>query len=228
MPTTQFALEFLLVSNSLPTVRTVKQAADELGIRLSTTRQEAALSYLSTHRLDGVILDAELRLGVPALINSLRQSSANSRAFIFVCANGDRETAQALKHGANAILRMPLVSKSVLAEIQAFRGIMRSERRRYFRRHVTIPILLLKEDIRQNGVIENLSQGGVAVLVNTPFNPEAQVNFSFELPFGPRITGTAQVAWSNSRGVMGLKFHVLPEGDRDHLVNWLGKHALTE
>ena len=222
---TPLTLEFLLVSNDHSTLRTVKTALDGVGSNFScSTTVEAARFHASRHRLDGIILDVNVNSAVE-LISSIRQGSANRRAFIFVCAEAAAAPA-ALKGGANVLLQKPLTAESIAADIGTFKNIMACERRRYFRHHVTIPVTVTLDKVNQSAMIDNLSEGGIAILLRSPFERSTLIDFSFELPFGPRISGRAQVMWTNSEGVMGVEFRLLHGKSREQLSTWLTKRAL--
>jgi response regulator RpfG family c-di-GMP phosphodiesterase len=223
---TSIALEFLLVSNDHSTLKAVKAALDGLGSNLNcSTTADAARLYISRHRLDGLILDLDVESSV-GLIASIRQGGANRRAFIFVCVEEGLGPAAALKGGANVLLIKPLDPEKIATNIKAFQGIMTSERRRYFRHQVTIPVSLTLGDTQYGAMIENLSEGGMAVLLQTTLEPSTNVEFSFELPFGPRVAGKAQVVWANRHGVIGLEFRLMRGDSEDHLVTWLTNRAL--
>lgn len=226
MPTTTaVALQFLLVSDDHSTLKIVQSALESLGSNMTcSTSGGAALVYLSSHRVDGVILDLPLS---PALdvIATIRRAGANRRAFVFVCSTPGHEP-EALKGGANVVWPKPLDSAAIAASVKTFHGIMESERRRYFRHHVTIPVSFVVDAATQRAMMENLSEGGMAVTMRTPLARSSSVEFSFELPFGPRVAGQAQVMWMNDAGMMGLEFRLFHASSREHLVNWLKNKAL--
>jgi ActR/RegA family two-component response regulator len=190
-----------------------------------STSSGAARVYLSSHRVDGIIIDLPLDSAVD-LIAAIRQSGANRRAFVFVCLESAGASADALKGGANVLLQKPLDPGAVASAVKTFQGIMESEQRRYFRYHVTIPVTLVTDSVTQRAMMDNLSEGGMALSMKTSPEPSAMVDFSFELPFGPRVAGQAQVMWKNQAGVMGLEFRLLHDQSRDHLVGWLKNKAL--
>ncbi|HEY1800588.1 MAG TPA: PilZ domain-containing protein [Terriglobales bacterium] len=227
MPTTTaVALQFLLVSDDHSTLKIVQTAFDSLGSNMTcSTSGGAALVYLSSHRVDGIILDLALS---PALdvIASIRRTAANRRAFVFVCLPQGHEPAEALKGGANVVLRKPLDPVAIASSVKTFRGIMESERRRYFRHHVTIPVSLVVNAVNQRAMMENLSEGGMAVTMRNPLARSSSVEFSFELPFGPRVAGQTQVMWMNEAGMLGMEFRLFHGSSREHLVNWLKNKAL--
>jgi len=227
MPTTTaIALQFLLVSDDHSTLKIVQGALESLGSNMTcSTSGQAALVYLSSHRVDGIILDLPISSALD-VIATLRRAGANRRAFVFVCSTPGHEPAEALKGGANVVLQKPLDPAAIASSVKTFRGIMESERRRYFRHHVTIPVSLVVDAVNQRAMMENLSEGGMAVTMRTPLERSSSVEFSFELPFGPRVAGKAQVMWMNDAGMMGLEFRLFHGSSREHVVNWLKNKAL--
>ena len=211
MPTTTaVALQFLLVSDDHSTLKIVKGALDTIGSNMTcSTSGGAALVYLSSHRVDGIILDLPLS---PALdvIATIRRIGANRRAFVFVCLPEGHEPVEALKGGANVVFRKPLNPAAVASSVKTFHGIMESERRRYFRHHVTIPVSFVVDTVTQRAMMENLSEGGMAVTMRNPLARSSSVEFFFELPFGPRVAGQTQVMWMNEAGMLGMEFRLLP------------------
>ncbi len=223
---TPLTLEFLLVSNDPSTLKTVKKALDGVGSNLNcATSAGAARFHISHHRLDGVIVDLDVASAVD-LIAFTRQAGSNRRAFVFVCVESATAPA-ALKGGANVLLHKPLTPEFISETVGTFKNIMASERRRYFRHHVTILITLTANGTSQAAMIDNLSEGGAAILLRNPFERSTLTEFCFELPFGPQVTGTGQVMWTNKDGIMGVEFRVLHGRSQEDLSNWLTQRALT-
>ena len=227
MPSTAaVALQFLLVSDDHSTLKKVQAALDTLGSSMSfSTSAGAARVYLSSHRVDGIILDIPLP-SASELIATIRQAGTNRRAFVFVCIGEGQMPSEALKGGANVLLHKPLDPDLIASSIKPFYGIMDAERRRYFRFQVTIPVTLSLNTYSHRAMVENLSEGGMAVSARTPLERSALVEFGFELPFGPRVAGNAQVMWTNDKGIMGLEFRLLHDQSREHLSNWLKNKSL--
>lgn len=223
---TAVGLRFLLVSENPSTLKAVKTALDSLGSGMdSSTSSGAAIIYLTSHRVDGIILDIPLGNAVE-FIATVRRSGVNRRAFIFVCLDAEQNPGDALKGGANVVLQKPIQMDSFTSAVKTFQGIMESERRRYFRHYVTIPVSLVVDGATQRAMMENLSEGGMAISMKNSLERSALVEFSFELPFGPRVAGQAQVMWKNEAGITGMEFRVLHGQSREHLVDWLKNKAL--
>ena len=221
-PTITF--EFLLVSNESSAQEAVHEALGAVGGKVeSATSVEAARALITTHKVDGVILDVDIKSALD-LISRMRHSK-NARAFAFVCVKNDAEEAVALKGGANALLTKPLNVESVSATVRSFKSIMASERRRYQRHDVTLPVVIGLAENTYQGIIENISQGGMAVRLPCLLPESSVVEFSFELETGAAIEGNAQLRWANPHGLIGMEFRSLPPQSRDGLTSWLREKA---
>lgn len=221
-PTITF--KFLLVSNESSAQEAVHEALSAVGGTVeSATSIEAARDLITSHRVDGVILDVDIKSALD-LISRMRHSK-NARAFAFVCVRNDAEEAVALKGGANALLGKPLTVDSVSATVRSFKSIMASERRRYQRHDVTLPVVIALSENTYQGIIENISQGGMAVRLPCLLPESSVVEFSFELGNGVAIEGNAQLRWANPHGLVGMEFRSLPPQSREWLTSWLREKA---
>lgn len=222
MPADTFAvtLEFLLVSSESSTQDAVQAALKNVGGAVECrTSPDAGRDYVKSHKIDSVILDVDLQSALE-VIAQMRQSK-NARAFAFVCVNNEAESAVALKCGANALLIKPLSVESISSTVGSFRSIMASERRRYQRHDVTLPIVIGFNENTYQGIVENISQGGMAVRLPCLLPTSSLVEFSFDLESGAIIEGSAQVRWANNVVVVGMEFRSLPATSRDELAKWM-------
>ncbi len=223
-PTT---LEFLLVSSEAFTVSTVQSALKEVGATGEYIQSlDAARGLVTSRKVDGVILDVDIKSALD-LIARMRRSK-NARAFAFVCVKNDAEEAVALKGGANALLSKPLEVDAVSAKVSSFKSIIASERRRYQRHDVTLPIVVTLGKIAYPGIVENISQGGIAVRLPCLLPASSTAEFSFDLESGISIEGSAQLRWANQDGLSGMEFRVLPPRCKDDLMNWLREKAACQ
>ena len=220
-------LEFLLVAGEPSTVNVVQTALSEVGVSFeSAASLDAARDLVTSRKVDGVILDVDIKTALD-LIARMRRSK-NARAFAFVCVKNDAEEAVALKGGANALLAKPLSSEAIAAKIGSFKSIIASERRRYRRHDVTLPVVITLAEIAYPGIVENISQGGMAVRMPCLLPAASTVEFSFDLQSGTSIEGSAQLRWASQDGLSGMEFRVLPPRCKDDLMNWLREQAATQ
>jgi hypothetical protein len=76
------------------------------------------------------------------------------------------------------------------------------------------------------GILLDLSSGGMDVLVAKPLPSAALARFSFELPDGNvQVEGDAEVAWSSANGQTGLRFLDMDVRMREQLNEWLAGHS---
>lgn len=213
-------LEFLLVSNERATRQIIEDASDGVSANLKCAEPvEVASDLIKARKLDAVILDVPIKFALEVL-GKMRHTK-NSRAFSFVCVKNDAEEAVALKAGANALLRKPLNLKTVSASVRSFQAIIASERRRYKRHGMTAPVTITCNGSTYPGMLENISQGGMAVHLPCLLPESASVEFSFELGPATVIEGKAQLRWTNKQGMTGLEFQNLDPKSRSELIAWL-------
>jgi len=217
-------LEFLVVSSDSSAASIVQAALDEVGGRAECPPSlEAARELIISHKVDGVILDVDIKTALD-LIRRMRRSK-NARAFAFVCLKNDAEAAIALKGGATAFFTKPLHVKSIAAKISSFKSIILTERRRYQRFDVMLPVVITLGDIGYPGLAENISQGGIAVRLPCLLPPDSLVEFSFDLDSGTTIEGCARLRWASRDGLTGMEFRILPPKSKDDLMVWLRDQA---
>jgi PilZ domain len=87
----------------------------------------------------------------------------------------------------------------------------------------------LQLDSETAGIIRDVSQGGAAVQVLTPFDLNRRVRIGLDLP-NPRVRFEAEgrVVWTDSLGQAGVEFlHLAPRSDR-LLKEWLFTQLLTD
>lgn len=225
--TPAFTLEFLLVTSEPFTVNSVQAALNKVGAALDCAPSaEAARDLIASRKVDGVILDVEIKTALE-LISRMRRSK-NARAFAFVCVKNDAEEAVAIKGGATALLTKPLDVEAIAAKIGSFKSIIASERRRYRRHDVTLPVVITLAEIAYPGIVENISQGGMAVRMPCLLPASSTVEFSFDLESGTSIEGSAQLRWASQDGLSGMEFRVLPPRSKDDLMNWLRDQAAAQ
>lgn len=75
------------------------------------------------------------------------------------------------------------------------------------------------------GILLDVSTGGMDLLAAQPLPSAGLVHFSFELSPDTQVEGDAEVAWSNASGQSGLRFLDVPTDMRERLGEWLKEHA---
>jgi hypothetical protein len=100
---------------------------------------------------------------------------------------------------------------------------------RLYHRQKLRSLAYLQLDSKNAGIIRDVSQGGAAVQVLTPFDLNRRVRIGLDLP-GPRVRFEAEgrVVWTDSLGQAGVEFlDLAPRSDR-LLKDWLFTQLLTD
>jgi CheY-like chemotaxis protein len=242
-------LQALLVSKDDLTAETLIRVLAEFGVAVTRSNAiDVAISRLSEARFDQVIVDfdaafdAAIRGDADANLDAELATRPSASHLLEACcrlaaSDPNPPVRVALLHdasqirsilgaGAHFILTKPVTSEQAQKTLRAALALLIRERRQSSRVAVQAAISIGGDDGNSvEGILLDLSTGGMDVLVAKPLPSAAVVNFVFELPDGGiGIQGKAEVAWSNSNGQVGLRFLAMDDGMRDHLQQWLTLH----
>ena len=217
------SLEFLVVCDNYALLKTLTTVIHQLSGKLNCAPTAAAASgYINRRKLDGIVVDMQIA-GALELIRTIRDGSSNKFSVVFTCISNADEAHKPIEAGANFVLHHPVTVKKVFDALSSASAMMLAERRRYFRYPLMVSIQLRGAGRESRGTISNLSESGMALWSLTSFPIGTNVQFEFDLPFGGRILGKGEVAWSNADGLMGVKFHMLLDSAYAHLSSWLSR-----
>jgi len=183
---------------------------------------EIALQRLGEQRFDGLIVDFD----EPETARQLLQSAYQCKpgAMITIALVRDEGTLrEILQNGAKFILHKPVSTEQATATLRAVTAMLGRERRRSFRVPVQAPVqVTVSTGEPLEGIMLDLSQTGMDVLVAQPLLPSALIALQFSLPDGSaEIDAHAEVAWANPNGQSGVRFVDLSESQAEHLKTWL-------
>jgi CheY-like chemotaxis protein len=183
---------------------------------------EIALQRLGEQRFDGLIVDFD----EPETARHLLQSAhlCKPGAMITMALVQEEGTIrETLQNGAKFILHKPVSAEQAAATLRAVTAMLRRERRRSFRVPVQAPVqVTVSTGEPLEGIMLDLSQTGMDVLVAQPLLPSALIRLKFGLPDGSaEIDAHAEVAWANPNGQSGVRFVDLSESQGEQLKTWL-------
>jgi len=220
-PETSAGPEFLVVCTDPSVFRAVATAVRKVNGRLNCAPAvSSAHDYLTRRKVDGVVLDLRLE-GAMELVLQIRAANAGKPMVIFACARHDAETQCALRAGVNFVLRQPLIPDKIANIFALSTAMMTSEKRRYSRYPLMVPVELEVNGKPAESTMSNLSEAGMAIWSLQTYPRGSTLRFSFELPFGERIEGKAEVTWTNSDGLAGVRFNILNDKAYSSLSNWI-------
>lgn len=127
--------------------------------------------------------------------------------------------------GANFVLQKPITVVSASRCFHAALNFMLKERRRYFRQPVKMHVKLQLDGKSFTATSTNVSEGGIALQLPDGLSKGATLQLKFTLPGSDiHLDVAAEVAWTNGKGLSGLRFQHIPKSSQTELENWLNAH----
>lgn len=220
----------LLVSNDDSASQVLGRVLPESGIAVERFSDvTTAIDRLQQFRFDALIIDYDDPKSAAVVLEEARRLNSGSQP-ITVALVGERSKARTiLSGGAHFVLYKPLADDRATAGLRAVVAMLSRERRRALRVAVQAHVELTCPGQRKlEGILIDLSETGMDVLIAEPQTPGSLLSFRFELPDGRlEVRASGQVAWANPNGQTGVHFLDLDEGVRFHLGAWLQAAAAT-
>ena len=219
-------LSALLLSQDIATVRVMRRVLDECRVHHeSAAVLQTALDALAKRKFDAIIVDCEDRCGGKDVLRQVRETPSNKRAITFAIISNGTSVQDAFAMGANFVLDKPLSPERAARSFRAAHGLMMRERRRYFRHRVRVGVsLFLPSGHEVKGMLNNLSETGMAVELPQKFEPNTQVRVRFSLPTTHNtIEAKGEIAWQDNAKQAGVRFLHLEQKLQRDLEQWLAK-----
>src|SRR5512143_1949915 len=180
-------LKALLVSKDDHAAETLTQVLANFGVAVDrSSAADVAVSRLDEEHFDQIIVDFEDPGTASLVLESNRRQSHPSKGnpAVTVALLEDASQIRAiLGAGAHFILVKPLTHSQVEATLRAATALLKRERRQAYRVPVQAPVNLHSDDTGDlEGILLDLSTGGMDVLSAKPLSSAALTRFSFELP----------------------------------------------
>lgn len=222
-------LQTLLVSKDDQAAETLIHALAQFSVAVErSSAGDVALTRLGDVHFDQVIVDFDEPEVASQVLQSCRQAGPDRNPPVTVAVVRDSaQIRKILGEGAHFILTKPVASEQAQTTLRASTALLKRERRQSFRVPVQAPITIHPSDSEVlEGILLDLSNGGMDVLAAKPLASGTLVHFCFELQEDPlSIEGDAEVAWASANGQTGLRFLDIAGNMRDQLSHWLAGHA---
>ena len=224
-------LQALLVSKDDVAAETLTQVLANFGVAVHrSSAADVAITRLEEEHFDQVIVDFDESEAASQVLESNRQRIGPKQANPAVTVALLREASQIrtiLGAGAHFILIKPIVHEQAQATLRAATAMLKRERRQSFRVPVQAPISLRTDETPHlEGILLDVSSGGIDVLAAKPLPRATLAHFSFDLPdANVQVEGDAEVAWSSANGQTGLRFLDMDVLMREELNDWLTSHS---
>lgn len=223
-------LQALLVSKDDLTAETLIQVLAQFGVAVDRSNAaDVAATRLAEERFDQVIVDFDPDFDDPAgaslLLEGCRHLAGPDRnpPVTIALLHDASQIRSILGAGAHFILTKPIAREQAQNTLRAATALLKRERRQSFRVAVQAPVSIrVDESNTVEGILLDLSAGGMDVLAAKPLPSAAMVRVSFDLPDGGAgIEGDAAVAWSTANGQTGLRFLDMDGKMREEMGEWL-------
>ena len=224
-------LQALLVSKDDLTAETLIQVLAQLGVAVDRSNAaDVAVTRLAEERFDQVIVDFDDPEGASLLLEACRRLHGPDRnpPVTVALLHDASEIRSILGAGAHFILTKPIAPEQAQNTLRAATALLKRERRQSMRVAVQAPVSICIDDSNTvEGILLDLSTGGMDVLAAKPLPSAAMVRVSFELPEGGAgLEGDAEVVWSAANGQTGLRFLEMDAKMREEMGAWLAARSL--
>ena len=216
-------LEALLLSRDDEVIRVLRRVLQDMsfGVQVCTGSVDAD-HQLAQHKFDAVIIDCDDVHGAVEVLTNLRRTPSNKNSMAFAIINGITSVQTAFELGANLALEKPISTEAAKHSLRAALGLIESERRRYYRHPVEMPVWLRFAGEEHHATANNLSTGGMAVKVKSALPTGGQqATVTFMLPRTRTwVEAKASIAWADGEGAAGIRFDQVSLPARENMEKW--------
>lgn len=224
-------LQALLVSKDDQAAEALALVLANFGVAVERSSvPEVAVQRLEEQHFDQIIVDFD-DPGTASLVLESNRRRANpvqgSPAVTLALLHDTSQIRAILGAGAHFILVKPIIHEKAHATLRAATALLKRERRQSFRVPVQAAVTIHTDEAADlEGILLDLSTGGMDVLSAKPLSSGMLTRFSFDLPdTSIKVEGDAEVAWTSPNGQTGLRFLDMDSRMRDQLNEWLSGHS---
>ncbi len=224
-------LQALLVTKDDPTAETLIQVLVQFGVAVDRSNAaEVAVTRLEEERFDQVIVDFDDPETASLVLEACRRLVGPDRNPVTVALLHDASQIRSiLGAGAHFILTKPIAQEQAQNTLRAATALLKRERRKSLRVAVQAAVSIRigeNDNDTVEGILLDLSTGGMDVLSAKPISSGALVHIAFQLPDGAAdIKSDAEVAWSTANGQSGLRFLNMDAGMCEEMSEWLAARS---
>lgn len=217
----------LLVSKDDEAIAVLSSVLSGFGVNVSCCWYPEAICKLSEEKFDSVIVDFDDPHSATLVLQNANQATSGNSAVTVALLSDKTKVRSVFGAGANFVLYKPLSAAEAEASLRAATALIKRERRRSFRVPVQVPIQIRGENSSElEGILLDLSEGGMDLLAAQPLCPSAVIAAHFVLPDGKTTFDVrGEVAWANPNGESGIRFIDLSETLHNTLKSWVAANA---
>jgi CheY-like chemotaxis protein len=184
---------------------------------------QRALARLTKSKIDALIVDCDLN-GSGQFFRELQNETSRSNSVPLVIMGKPQGRRALEESGALFAFDKPISVEQAVHTLSAARNMILDGRLRYHRAGLEVPVLLRGARQKKSGQLINLSQGGLQVRLADGVDVNEASRVSFALPgLEDAVNVETEVAWSDERGNVGLRFVKMAPPVKHALGLWLAR-----
>jgi ActR/RegA family two-component response regulator len=213
----------LLLSNDPQSSLVLQRVLEEFDVRAEVCDSpRTARTLLNTRPFESVIVDADTVRDGLSVINELAESRINRGVFTVTLLRDGEQMKAAAEVGTTFMLHKPVPTEDARRIMRISRHMLaRDSVRQYLRLALPNLAYALLDEAKQI-LVENISEGGMAIQAEEQMLPGMRCRVRFTLPNDVNpIVSEAQVMWSDPSGRAGLRFCQLESAMQQRLARWI-------
>ena len=222
------SLKALLLCSDDKIVRVLRRVLGDLDIAVELcANSDTALRKLTRQRFEAIIVDCA-EDGANDVLRSSRSAPCNKQAVAVAIVEPIIGLKAVFDVGAHFVLYKPVSSERAKTSFRAARALMKSERRRWARVMVQIPIVLRSAGSGGNLKVNtiDLSEGGMAIKLDRGKRLTGSWQTVFTLPgTQTSLELPAEFAWEGTADQAGLRFQQISPEATLQLREWLRRNS---
>ena len=185
---------------------------------------QRALSRLAKSKVDALIVDCDLN-GTGQFFRELQREAPRVSTVPLVIMGRPQGKREMEESGAMFAFDKPISVEQAVHTLSAARNMILDGRLRYHRAGLEVPVTLCgRRQKKAAAQLINLSQGGLQVRVEDGFDASEASRVSFALPgTTSAVNAAVEVAWSDNRGNVGIRFVKMASEMKHTLRLWLAQ-----
>jgi DNA-binding response OmpR family regulator len=185
---------------------------------------QKAMARLNRSKIDALIVDCDLN-GTGQFLRELQMQTLPLNTVPLVIMGAPREKPDMAATGAIFAFEKPISVEQAVRTLSAARNMILDGRLRYHRVGLEVPVILSANSHKRVAAqLINVSQGGLQVHVDEKFDTAKPLRVSFVLPCTKdTLQANAEVAWSDERGNVGIRFVKIAPPMHHTLRLWLAQ-----
>ncbi|HUQ49742.1 MAG TPA: PilZ domain-containing protein [Terriglobales bacterium] len=224
------ATQSLVVSNDAEFLMALRPLLNEMGMGVEVcSSSPGAFRTIRDRKFDTVIVDCDDQdaSGLD-LLSTLRREQSNQKTVAVGVTSDYGSMKSVFDSGATFVLSKPLPVEDARRILRISKGVLTRAVRRFLRLPVENLATVTIGD-HMEAIINNVSQGGIAIHAPTDLVAGQMVYASFLLPDTfDLMESMAQVMWVEPGGRAGLEFRSLTEDAQKQLRKWIVARAKAQ